>query len=391
VKTKTPAGLEISWTTLEGMVKGKSAIDFQEMGIENLADAEQFILNYGYDYQQPEDRSELENLRQEAVSFIQRRFLDTAASLDTAEPETFDLKIPEALVENADIRTLILAASDKDTLLQSWACAILKVMHTLCHIHNAMLYNSYEEAKLQILLRYNTVLLHTDNGELRLGQNGATLPIAGFEIKDEKSRDSMLLKLLCKRENVAEEIFDLMGVRIITFSAAEALLALEILRRNRVVIFPNIIPSRSRNSLIDFDAFKAQFQTVLDSSQWNAGSLSQTLAFIQTLSPQEAAEEFNPNNPSTLASYRSLHLTERQLIRFKHPVTQEETRFFFPYEIQIVDEASYRENHSGSSAHALYKQNQLLQARRRVLGPVLLALKKQARHTAKRLELDVTP
>ena len=48
-----------------------------------------------------------------------------------------------------------------------------------------------------------------------------------------------------------------------------------------------------------------------------------------------------------------------------------ETRFAFPYEVQILDKASYLDSKVGHGAHASYKQRQLFAARRRVLGRLL--------------------
>src|SRR5690606_9967661 len=121
--------------------------------------------------------------------------------------------------------------------------------------------------------------------------------------------------------------------------------------------------SRSRNALIDFDDFKIQYQEAMDNYRWAQAGLSETMSLIDTITTDGTDESFNPDNASTSGTYRSIHLTQRQLIRVKHPLTGEEIRFFFPYEIQLVDEANYIQNHSGSSAHALYKQNQLILAR----------------------------
>ncbi len=387
-----PYGLEIPWETLEGMLKGISAIDMNHVGHTSIEEAEQFILNYGYDYHDPADRDELTRIKAEAISFIQRRFLDADIDWQALGEETLDLAIPPCITQNDDIRKLLLLASQGASIEQRWACAVLKVMHIISHINNAILYRYFEAAKSQILSRYQKVLSYTDSGELLLGSSeDVQLALAGFEIKDEKSRDSILMKLLCKRENVAEEVFDMIGVRIITHTSAEAILAVEILRRAKILLFPNIIPSRSRNSLMDVDDFKIQYDEALEKYQWGETRLEDTLQAISQITSDTPPETFNPQNASTLESYRSMHLTQRQLIRVRMDGTEEETRFFFPYELQIVDEANYLQNSAGSSAHSLYKQKQLVQARRRVLGPLFIALRKQNRHATADLEPNATP
>jgi len=69
--------------------------------------------------------------------------------------------------------------------------------------------------------------------------------------------------------------------------------------------------------------------------------------------------------------YRSLHITCRQLLRLKSGDGSTETRFAFPYEVQILDKVSYLNSKVGQGAHASYKQRQLFAARRRVLGSLL--------------------
>lgn len=385
-----PNSFNLAWDSLEGMLKGISAIDMAGMYIHSLEEAEQFIASYGFDY--AEDRDELAMLRDEAVSFITRRLLDP--EMDTAEDELglMSLEPPTHFMETDDIRILLLTASQGRGLEQHWACAILKVMHILCHINHTVLYRYFGQARQQIVSRYDKAIAYAPSGELILDDGeGFSLPLVGMEIKDEKSRDSMLLKLLAKRENVAEEIFDMIGIRLITRTPAEAVLALEILRRRKIVMFSNIIPSRSRNSLIDFDTFKREFGVTVKA--YRKGDLQvpeiwQALCAIS--SPPVSSEAFNPLNLSSLSDYRAIHLTERQLVRFRHPVSDEEVRFFFPYEIQLMDEAAYLQNMSGSSAHALYKQNQVCQARRRVLGPLLAAAKRQNRRRQKQLQPEPT-
>ncbi len=385
--------LDIPWETLEGMVKGISSIDLNQMNCFTVEEAEAFILNYGYDYGSPTDRAEVKAIQKEAVSFIRRKFLDPDMVWEDIGEENLGLEIPADLIADWDVRILIVEASTGSGLRQRWACAILKVMHTICHINNAILFQHFNEARKQILSRYEPVISHTEQGQVVFGGNsGLKLSLAGFEIKDEKSRDSMIMKLLCKRENVAEEVFDMVGVRIITHTPAEAILALEVLRSNRIVIFPNIIPSRSRNSLIDFDAFKLQYEELLEEYQWGLSDLNETIDLIRKIpGGTPATEGFNPRNASTIPSYQSIHITERQLVRFKPPGCVDEVRFFFPYEIQIVDEASYYNNMAGSSAHMLYKQNQLIQARRRVLGPLFIALRSQKRRANQTLEPEPLP
>ena len=48
-----------------------------------------------------------------------------------------------------------------------------------------------------------------------------------------------------------------------------------------------------------------------------------------------------------------------------------EIKFFFPFEIQIMDKQTFLINQKGLGSHTEYKQNQLEAARKRVLGKIL--------------------
>jgi uncharacterized protein (TIGR04562 family) len=45
-----------------------------------------------------------------------------------------------------------------------------------------------------------------------------------------------------------------------------------------------------------------------------------------------------------------------------------EVRFFYPYEVQVVDQNSAEENEKGRSAHSEYKRAQVITAMKRVMG-----------------------
>jgi len=56
-------------------------------------------------------------------------------------------------------------------------------------------------------------------------------------------------------------------------------------------------------------------------------------------------------------------------IDLKH--IQREVRFFYPFEVQIMDEHSARENEQGQSSHSEYKRAQIQTAMKRVLGSLM--------------------
>lgn len=367
----------LPWDTLEAMIQGTSSIDLKSMPMQTREEAYQFVLRYGYDLDNESDALEVQEILLQAIQFIENYLLQNP-EIDwqaVGEATTSTSKIPAHLTQTLDILDLIMISSTAHDSDRHWACAILKVVHTIAHIQNGPYWHQFEEARKQILSAFDDILtpLGEENGVLLGKIGGSLLELWGFETKDQKSRESILVKLLCKKEHVAESIWDLIGVRLITQTPADALLAVNILREQKVLVFPNIIPSRSRNTLLDLDKFRHAYEAAFQSLE--RGKLSQDefddlIHHLDVMPFVDPNDEFrHAHNPSTSKAYRSLHITSRQLIRAQ--TAYGEQRFFFPYEIQILDKASFLESKLGNSAHSLYKQKQMIAARRRVLGLLL--------------------
>lgn len=367
--------LELPWETLSAMIQGKSSIDLSSMPPQTREEAFNLLYNYGFDLDQPEDAAEMEGYFIEAVNFIEHRFL--TPSIDWAaygEPLSPAEKIPVSIVKSHDVLELIVTAARKDHPHRHWACALLKVIHTLVYIQNSPLYKYHTQASETILSRFREVLLPEEDGTVLLqGPNGVNLRLYAFEAKHHKPRESILIKLLCKKENVAENVWDLVGVRLVTFHPAEAILAVEILRQQKVLLFPNVIPSRSRNTLIDFNAFRELYENQLSAFRLGTATAAQVRKLFETDEIGPPADTHPNANPLSSPKYKSLHITCRQLLRVKALSGLAETRFAFPYEIQVMDKENYLESKVGHGAHASYKQRQLFAARRRVLGALLQA------------------
>ena len=369
------AGLELPWEVLSAMIQGKSSIDLTSMPVYSRDQAISMVYNYGFDLSLPEDQAEIEGYFIEAVNFIEHRFLNPGTDwVAQGEPESPVERIPKAVTASRDVIELLLLAAQKDNPNRPWACAILKVMHTLVYIQNSPLYKYHALASDTILSRFREVLLPEEDGSVLLvGQHNRRLKLYAFEAKHHKPRESILIKLLCKKENVAENVWDLVGVRLVTFHPAEAILAVDILREQKIILFPNVIPSRSRNTLLDFNHFRELYERSLEEYKEGKVDLAQMETLFETDQFVPATDPIHNQNPLSSPQYRSLHITCRQLLRLKNVEGHGETRFAFPYEVQIFDKASYLDSKIGQGAHASYKLRQLFAARRRVLGSLLLS------------------
>ncbi len=225
-----------------------------------------------------------------------------------------------------------------------------------------------------------------------------------FQTKPRKARDSVILKLLHKPENVAEEVFDQVGVRFVTTKMVDAVKVLKYLQDRYIVMPMNIRPSRSRNNLIDPLLYRRIWREARAIARsGGAKSMIDTMLeeVLQKGYEAEPGSKAAANNPFTSSSYRSIQFTCRQLIKYHNPVHESikqlraalkktedqeikkivegidlshvtrEQRFFYPFEVQIFDQRNHEEAENGRASHSAYKKSQGQAAMRRVLGSLI--------------------
>lgn len=383
---------DFSWETLRSFLDGVSPIDLDRLAIQSRDEAYQFLVQYGYDLAIPSEHHDAWSVLREGVEYLDRVLCPAPIDGDQ------ELSFPEELRDIQDIPELLLLAS-YDNPLQPWACALLRVMHTISHANHAVRSPFYQEIQRQILQRYRQHVHQDENGKLFLGTGLLAVPLEDIQLREEKSRDSLILKLLHKPDNVAQSVYDRIGVKLVTPTKVDAMLALRYIRRHHLAIFANIMPGRSKNTLIDLERFRAVYENIARPGEGLRTSWASLL--------ESPAEEFEqpdppPQNPHSSPDFRSIQFTCRQLIRVPNPqfsalakireklndklapseisdlladlkATNPEPvlRFFFPYEVQILDLENHRKTETGETSHANYRLRQLRTARRRVLGHLL--------------------
>jgi uncharacterized protein (TIGR04562 family) len=321
MQNKPTLELSFPFEILNAFVSGYTAIDIPRLILNDLSETVPFLECYGYRWDHPGDRKEIETIRKKAIEFIEVELL-----------LELELATPEEVASEKDVRFLLLWASDLNHEYQPWACAILRVAHTLAHCYSHFNERYGDHIRQQIFSRFEEHL-HRENDRLYLGFD-EPIELLDFEAKPQKALFSVVLKLLHKSENVATDIFDRIGLRFITKNRFDAVLVVRYLRLHNIVMFANVKPSRSRNTLVDIPLL----QKDLDELQ----HLSREEALVIVRNQVDAREYPGPPEPSynpySDANYHSIQFTCRQLIRIEEP---ESARFFFPFEIQILDEQSY--------------------------------------------------
>jgi uncharacterized protein (TIGR04562 family) len=118
------------------------------------------------------------------------------------------------------------------------------------------------------------------------------------------------------------------------------------------------------------------------------------------------------HNKFTSKNYQSIQFTCRQLIEYKNPFLHEfnelrrlaknsapesnelakkilnldhslvarDIRFFYPYEIQVVDIEAFKENTEGEASHQEYKRQQVLSAQKRLFKKLINYKTHNAKH-----------
>jgi uncharacterized protein (TIGR04562 family) len=395
-----------SWEIFDVFVGGQSPIDvYSFMGQLNTEeDIVSFLNGYGYDMDNPVQLAELFGIYQEAIQFI-RRFM-----LKEGNPEGMPLELPQELVHTTDVRNLLHLAvkGREDAKFQEialWAGIVLKVMHTFLHMDKDLRHRYFTTIQMQILDRFYKHLHRDEDNNLYLGDPKKDLdfvPLVEFQTKAKKSRESTIIKLLHKKENVAEELFDRVGVRFITKTKLDSLRVIKYLTDNYVIVAHNIKPSRCVNTLIDMDRFRPAQMELEDKLRQKKITTDEYLQKSEVLADKTLVKNaVREKNEHTLIDYRAIHFTCRQLIKYTNPFMNEFTKvrnwakdnkedevsqmilkldtstisrnlmFFYPFEVQIADQASYLKNTEGEASHAIYKKQQVQSAIVRLFRPIM--------------------
>lgn len=395
-----------NWEAFDIIIGGKSSLDAKNY-LSNFGDkdhAHSFLRGYGFDVNDPVQAAEIFGNFQEALQFIKRYFLKEG------NPEGLDISVPNIFYSITDVSELLMILNGKSELQTTyeeslWAAIILKVMHTILHTDKDLRYNYFSTIQTQIFDRFYKYVQRDDEGKLFLADDSGEnrIPIVEFETKAKKTRESIIIKLLHKQENVAEELFDRIGIRIVTRNKVDTLRVIKFLQENYIIMANNIKPSRSQNSLFDMQAFKKGYHNILRELFKSPMSEQDFAKKLEQIADESSLEIKSVGaNKHSSDNYKAIHFTCRQLIKYRNPFltkfneikrlakkTSEESelaqkileldtstltrdvRFFYPFEVQITDIVSHQQNTEGEASHGEYKKSQLQSARTRLFTPLL--------------------
>jgi uncharacterized protein (TIGR04562 family) len=366
---------------------GGSAVDQQGLRLADWKAARDFALCYGYDVELPHHRAHLVGAFEDAMAFLEEVILEGTG-----------LDIPAPFFELQDPLELLLWASERPRGERArWSCAILRVMHTLLHVDNDLFLRFLPEIQQQIFDRYDRFLVPAEGSAWML-RGAYEVPLLAVVRKERKDRVSMLLKLLHKPENVAETIYDQVGIRLVAEDLVGVLATMRFLLDHHVVMETHIKPSRTRNLMADLGELDRWMQELPQGFTLEHLSVDARAALNARLTLKAARADANPFSAS---SYSAVQFTARTLIRLPHPAStaleklqarlghmgrpelgdllhipeliqeQEEFTFFFAHEVQLMERSGFESVASGPASHAEYKLRQREAVRKRVLQGIV--------------------
>ncbi len=394
---------KFDWDMLDVVINGKSALDAKTfLGDFSSSDSSlTFLQGYGVSHKDPIKKAELFGNFQEALQFIKRYFLK-----EGNKESGLDLTIPNAILMVSDMQQLVdLTVSSDDNVdenVKNWAEVVLKVVHTILHVDRDIRTKYFKIIQTQIFDKFYRYMNRNQENDLFLGGiDGEGIKLVEFDTKSKKSRDSVILKLTHKAENVAEELFDRVGVRFIVESKLDCLKVANFLIQNQIVIPQNIKPSRSLNTIFDLNSFKTKYEQHFNNLDTDGLEEKTLIQRLEEMMIETDGTEQKKNNHS-FDGYKSLQFTCRQLITYREPFFEDfmklkehvketysedkvseminamdtsnlsrDIEFFYPYEVQIIDKVSSENNHEGDASHVEYKKAQIISARDRLFHKFL--------------------
>jgi uncharacterized protein (TIGR04562 family) len=344
----------------QSVLEGRSILDVPRLNITNLKSAHRFAKTYGFDLSDEEELKEIKELYRLAIQICKDYVLEEGQ------------EIPEILLDEeklGDISHLLVFASAQDgNELQKWSCSLLRIMHVLSHLYNDPFHRFSEEIQRQVLKPIKD-FLHKDpvHGYI-LGHSDSSdrIDLKRFDVKAYKGIESASLKLLAKRSEMALLLMDRIGVRFVTNSVFDSYRALRFLMKEYVISVPNLMPDQAKNTLYPFNLF-LEVMDACDRSKQRLSDVEVEEMLNEKLEEaKERAEYKEKENRFSGDDYRVIKFIAR--VRIKLQIGEHKYRFFYPYEIQIMDYNTYTRLLAGPSEHSKYKERQAKAAKDRVKG-----------------------
>lgn len=347
---------------LSSIVNGRSILDIQRLNITTIAEAERFMKIYGYDWESEADREDAWDLLQQAIDLLSKEWL--------SEHD----EIPKVLMKREKLEhighLLVFASATDGNDLQVWSCRILRIMHVLIHLENDPFHSFSEDIHNQIVRPFREHMHNDPVIGFVLGHSSSTdrIHLKRFDVKSAKSVESAAIKLLAKKNEYALRLLDRVGVRFVTNNIFDCYRVLRFLIKEYVISVPNIVPDQAKNTLYPSNIF-LELMEEFQHSHKKVALEDVNEKLDAALERERSRANFKEKeNLFSSSEYRVIKFIARR--RIKLHLGDIDFRFFYPYEVQIMDYETYTKLLQGPSHHDAYKKRQAEAAKDRVFQEV---------------------
>jgi uncharacterized protein (TIGR04562 family) len=351
-------------SSLSVVAGGASVLDQRSLHIHGLEEAEAFIKSYGYKINQNDDLERLWYFHRRALVLMSEKL-----RIDLSEMP-LSIRSKEQL---GDIRRLLIYASQTDDMtLQKWSCALLRCMHVFVHAETDLFGSFSEEIQQQILTPFENSVKFENKLFLRsFSKEGhPDIELVEFQTKPYKTSSSTVIKLLAKPDALAVKIFDKLGVRFVTKSVFDSFQVIRFLVEENLISFPQIMPDQSSNNMYPVMEFLEVTQKLKSKHNHEHRLASEKIdrLLAQKLKSNQNAflGLFKKDNPYSSQDFRYIKFISRKLVKVDSLGSGKPFAFFYPFEIQIMNEESFKKIQSGESEHSAYKNRQVKAAVKRL-------------------------
>ncbi len=318
------------------ILRGGSVIEWRKLHFKSHEEVDRFLRLCQIDPAKSWDEEWARTILADAVEYLRKNF---------------DYKVAEPVANPERIHDLFLYASGvkEPKKYRKIACIVLKVMHVIQHIEgrDLMFKLAISEAEVAQLVTERVTKVVSD-----LQAKG--VPIAEFS-DSIKTRESIITKLIAKRESVAAQIYDRTRFRIIVKNREDVLQVLYALTQ-RLIPFNFVLPTQTENSLLNFKELLEKY----DHLKKHEKQLHLDVDYEQREAMKHHGNRFSGQ------SYRILNFVADVPIRldpFLPPPERDERQrkgriALALCEFQICDEKTAVENEQGDNSHEAYKARQ---------------------------------
>jgi uncharacterized protein (TIGR04552 family) len=313
------------------LLRGESVIDWHRLDFETEADSRRLLALNAFDWDDEHDRLRIATLRNVAYDYLHR---------------ILKFHVDDEVAATAPFISLPLMASGKlgNRKQQRSACALLKVMHILHHLDarelrtrlalaDAELFQSVEQSVIVIFDQLRAI--------------GA--PVLEFQWS-RKTRDSLLTKMLVKRETSAARVFDRLRFRLIVKQREDLLPTLRTMLR-KLIPFNYVVPGQTANNLIDLRQLDGIGPSRVTTDEGRGVD----------------ANEFSGANFRVINFIADLPVRVDSLVPPDQLDHERGNVVFVLAEFQLIDVGTAKANEEGESSHDAYKTRQHARVRERML------------------------